>query len=1256
MSTGMTQLTPRIWSARFVFSLLVFWVSVTTSALSQPPNAPSNVVVVAVSNSLVHIQWKDSSNNEERFRIERKVGAFGFFDFRFNIGANNTFASDDVSPNTTYTYQIRAENSQGNSSFAVSNTVTTPEVPPNAPSNLQATLILDTRIDLTWSDNSLNETGFRIERKIDNGTFELLTTKSKDSNSHSDTGLLANMTYTYRISAENSVGRSAFSNEASATTTIFTRSVVLPGVTFGAVAWGDYDNDGDLDLLLTGNDSTLTPLAKLYQNNNGNFVDIGAPLEAVTSSAIAWGDYDNDGDLDILLAGRDGDPIARIYRNDGGSFLDIGVPLIGVSLGAVAWGDYDNDGDLDILLTGGQIPKIYRNEGASFVDIGAPLEGAGSAAAWGDYDNDGDLDILLTDFDSNSNDSSKVYRNDGGSFVNIRASLAGVRFSSVAWGDYDSDGDLDILLTGTDARRDDVTKVYRNDNGNFVDLGAPLTNASFGSATWGDYDNDGDLDVLLTGESNGEPFSKVYRNEGGNFVDISASLQQVRESTAAWGDYDNDGDLDILLAGTTDAGQYSVIYRNDVRIKNTAPIRPASLAFTLQGNTVTLNWNKSTDNQSASGGLTYNLRVGTTPGGAQIVSPMASITTGYRKIPKLGNTNHRNGWTIRNLPDGKYYWSVQAIDNSFAGSAFAVEQIFKIDNSAPLITPDPISPPSSGQSLPISARLTDNEGIKIARLYFRRGGATVFDSTAMAKISGDTYQGTISNSSITVRGVEYYIFTQDSAGNRTTFPPTNPEARPQVIPVMSSNLAFPDSTPAKVYRMISVPFDLNEKSPTSVLEDDLGRYDDSQWRLLRYALGANPPFVEFGKPGFVNFEPGVGFWLITKEKKPLDAGAGKSVTTAQNYGISLQPGWNQIGNPFTFTVNWSDVIKNNNVENRLVGYGGSTNDERGYDYTRTQLVPFEGYFVNNKGLNPTTIEIPTKAATRTAEKSGTGLQMLGNLQKNEWALQITATCDRYLDKDNYIGCLNDASDEWDTNDFSEAPFFDQHVALYFPHPEWKKYPDLYTGDFRETKAEGDYWDFVVKSEVAKSEVGRSEVAKSEVVLRLAEVQNLPADWEIILLDKTSRVAINFSEKKQYSFPSGGGKSVREFRVVVGKKDFVETNNLNLSGVPQAFALGQNYPNPFSANGTFGNPSTRIDYELPATSHVKISVYNLSGQLVFMLFDGEQSAGRYTVSWDGANSFGNRVASGVYLVRMEASDFTMLSGKVFMAVRKVLLAK
>ena len=180
----------------------------------------------------------------------------------------------------------------------------------------------------------------------------------------------------------------------------------LPGIRYGtAVAWGDYDNDGDLDLLITGESDQSELVARIYRNDgSGIFTDIEAGLPGVWIASVAWGDYNNDGNLDILLTGWAGvDRISRVYRNTGNdSFTDIHASLEGVYYGAAVWGDYDNDGDLDILITGkganGGVTRLYRNDAAdTFSDIHAPFPPLDeSAAAWGDYDNDGDLDVILS--------------------------------------------------------------------------------------------------------------------------------------------------------------------------------------------------------------------------------------------------------------------------------------------------------------------------------------------------------------------------------------------------------------------------------------------------------------------------------------------------------------------------------------------------------------------------------------------------------------------------------------------------------------------------------------------------------------------------------------------------------------------------------------------------------------------------------------------------------------------------------------------
>ncbi len=145
--------------------------------------------------------------------------------------------------------------------------------------------------------------------------------------------------------------------------------------------------------------------------------------------------------------------------------------------------------------------------------------------------------------------------------------------------------------------------------------------------------------------------------------------------SVAWGDYDNDGDLDILLAGY----DITSIYRNNAAIANTVPTSPTGLTANFTKNSLAFSWNAATDDETPSSGLTYNLRVGSTSGGDEIFSSMAQ-SDGWRKVPRLGSQNHNTEWTFDvtypfQTSSVVYYWSVQAIDNCFAGSPFASEQV-----------------------------------------------------------------------------------------------------------------------------------------------------------------------------------------------------------------------------------------------------------------------------------------------------------------------------------------------------------------------------------------------------------------------------------------------------------------------------------------------------------------------------------------------------------------------------------------------------
>lgn len=486
----------------------------------------------------------------------------------------------------------------------------------------------------------------------------------------------------------------------------------LPALGGGQAVWGDYDNDGWLDVLMTGSGTNGTSTYIFRNNGDGTFTQVNAGLTSSERGMASWVDYNRDGWLDVLLTGGYPQIALQLYRNDGGGVFTpvaCGLPYIhdGGSFGGVAWGDYDNDGAPDLAFSGRSTnltPStfVYRNNGdGTFANVQAGLPGADSGSLdWGDYDNDGDLDLVLCGRGTDYALFTKLFRNDGKHvFSEVATNFPGVWFSTTLWGDYDNDGDLDLLITGRDTDWRPRSWIYRNNGGVFVDIGAALVGVSFGQTAWADFDNDGDLDVILGGlGTSGAPVTRLYRNNGNeSFTEVNAGLTNIHRGSYAWGDYDNDGDLDLLVLGYACYFSCPVVqlYRNNGP-SNAAPSAPGGLSATvLQDNDVLLRWNASTDSQTPSKGLSYNLRVGTNSGGIQIISPCSDLATGFRRVPQSGSA-HTNCWQLVDLPKGTYYWSVQAVDTAFAGSLFSTQAVFAVTNSRPFISaiPDQVTFPN----------------------------------------------------------------------------------------------------------------------------------------------------------------------------------------------------------------------------------------------------------------------------------------------------------------------------------------------------------------------------------------------------------------------------------------------------------------------------------------------------------------------------------------------------------------------------------
>lgn len=357
------------------------------------------------------------------------------------------------------------------------------------------------------------------------------------------------------------------------------------GAHYGYPSWGDYDGDGYEDLAFLG-----VP-GYLYHNLGGTlFVNV-APELGIDSlykvgSGTIWGDYDNDGDLDVyktrawMFDGGRG----YLLRNDGDSIFtnvseESGIKKLKIedNTQGCSWLDYDSDGWLDLYIVnydktqvGGEPDYLYHNNGdGTFTNVSGsalpPDKSCGRDITICDYDNDGDIDIFVSNYRLQED---FLYRNNGdGTFTNV-ANQAGVEGSEhtlgCEWIDYDNDGDFDLYLTTLHSSN----ILYRNNgDGTFSNVTSLVGVEGFydaGGASWADYDNDGWIDVFLQNIYKNKV--KLYHNNGdGTFTDVTKNSGITYGGNAyysAWADYDNDGDMDLVVV--TNNEKYSAyLYRNN---------------------------------------------------------------------------------------------------------------------------------------------------------------------------------------------------------------------------------------------------------------------------------------------------------------------------------------------------------------------------------------------------------------------------------------------------------------------------------------------------------------------------------------------------------------------------------------------------------------------------------------------------------------------------------------------------------------------
>ncbi len=476
-----------------------------------------------------------------------------------------------------------------------------------------------------------------------------------------------------------------------------------------------------------------------------------------------------------------------------------------------------------------------------------------------------------------------------------------------------------------------------------------------------------------------------------------------------------------------------------------------------------------------------------------------------------------------------------------------------------------------------------------ALLHFKMGGENVWRQKALSKqTTSNIWSVTLGPQWFTARGLQYYVTVNH--GYATT---TWSMYSPQSITVTITGLTAFQITRKNFYQEISVPLQTDGLTLSTLLQEKLGAYDDTKYRIFDCMDGLNNEEL---KEGNDTLSPGKAYWLITKDTVSLNINdTTYSVSVDSDYRLNLRKGWNLIASPFPFPVAWTSVDSIHAL--RFYTANG--------DWAFAEILnPYLGYAVyTDKAV---TVSVPPIA-------SGNKDNLQKSLKRHnssDWHFRISAKCSTLTDSYNFAGIKSEATNGLDQFDYPEPAPIGRYVSLYLLDDvkDWRL-----STDYRHPGEDGYIFDFELNSNISDE--------------KLIEIvpENLPEQYDWVIVSPKTKVIfanniIKTSEKKT------------SYKLIVGTNDFIEENSENYDVIPTSFHLSQNYPNPF-------NPQTKIEYQLAHSSTVTIEIYNILGKRIKRLINKERKdAGYYQIKWDGRNSGGDKVSSGIYFLFLKTEHF------------------